>query len=105
MLRDLYNKIPRFIRNKYFITGLAFIVWIIFLDRNNLVSQYKQRKELIGLKKERQFYLDDTGRDSAALRKLATDSTEAERIGREKYNMKRDSEDVFIIVRREKENK
>jgi cell division protein DivIC len=105
MLSDLYHKIPPFLRNKYFLTGLAFIIWITFLDRNNFVSQYKYRKELKGLKNERQFYLDEIRRDSISLQKLATDSTESERIAREKYNMKRDSEDIFIIVHKEKDNK
>jgi len=100
MIKKLLDKIPSFLKNKYLLTGVVFLVLMLFLDRNNLVSQYKLRKELSGLKKELQFYRDEAKKDSIELSRLMGDSLELEKLGREKYMMKRDSEDIYIIVRK-----
>ena len=52
MIKKFIDKIPPILKNKYLITGVAFLILMLFLDRNNLVSQYKMRKELNGLRKE-----------------------------------------------------
>ena len=100
MLRKIYNRIPRFIRNKYFLTGLVFVVWMLFFDWNNFLSQLGLRSDLHKLQKERQFYINETSKDSIELQRLMNDSMEAEKIGREKYMMKKDSEDIFLIIQK-----
>lgn len=100
MFRKILDKVPPILKNKYLLTSVVFLVLILFLDRNNLVSQYKMRKELNGLKKELQFYRDQTIKDSMELSRLMGDSLELEKLGREKYLMKRDSEDIYLIVRK-----
>jgi len=79
---------------------MVFLILLLFLDRNNLVSQYKMRRELNGLRKELKFYHDQAKLDSIELHRLLSDSLELEKLGREKYMMKRDSEDIYIIVRK-----
>jgi cell division protein DivIC len=105
MFKKFIDKIPPILKNKYLITGVAFLLLMLFLDRNNLVSQYKMRKELNGLRKELQFYRDQAQKDSIELSRLIGDSLELEKLGREKYMMKRDSEDIYIIVRKPVKNK
>lgn len=105
MIKKFTDKIPSIFKNKYLLTGVAFLILMLFLDRNNLVSQYKMRKELIGLRKELQFYRDQAEKDSIELSRLTGDSLELEKLGREKYMMKRDSEDIYIIVRKPVKNK
>ena len=100
MIKKLLDRIPAFLKNKYFITTVVFLVLMIFLDRNNLISQYMLRKELIGLREELRFYREQAAKDSIELNRLLSDSLELEKLGREKYMMKRDSEDIYIIVRR-----
>jgi len=100
MIKKFVDKIPSFLKNKYLLTGVAFLVLMIFIDRNNLISQYKMRRELSGLRNELQFYKDQARMDSMELNRLLGDSLELEKLGREKYLMKRDSEDVYIIVRK-----
>mgnify|MGYP001018485808 FL=1 len=100
MIKKLLDRIPAFLKNKYFITTVVFLVLMIFLDRNNLISQYKLRKELNGLREELKFYSEQAVKDSIELNRLLSDSLELEKLGREKYMMKRDSEDIYIIVRR-----
>ena len=100
MVKKFFDKIPPILKNKYLLTGVAFLLLMLFLDRNNLISQYKMRKELNGLRKELQFYRDQAMMDSIELSRLLGDSLELEKLGREKYMMKRDSEDIYIIVRK-----
>jgi len=100
MIKKFVDKIPPILKNKYLLTGIAFLFLMLFLDRNNLVSQYKMRKELNGLRKELQFFREQAGKDSTELSRLMGDSLELEKLGREKYMMKRDSEDIYIIVRK-----
>ncbi|MBK7212327.1 MAG: septum formation initiator family protein [Bacteroidales bacterium] len=102
MFRKIYDRIPRFIRNKYFLVLLVFVVWMLFLDRNNFMSQIGLWSDLHKLQEEKKFYLDETAKDSVAYYKLMNDSIEAEKIGREKYMMKRDSEDIFLVVKKPK---
>ena len=101
----LLSKIPSFLKNKYLLTGVAFIIWLAFFDRNNLVSQFRSHKLLNDLKTERKFYIDEAQKDSASLHDLSTDTASMERYAREKYMMKKDSEDIYIIVREKKELK
>jgi len=98
----MLSKIPPFLKNKYLLTGLAFIVWLAFFDRNNLVSQFRTHKVLDDLKTEKNFYIDQAKIDSVALHDLTTDTASMERYAREKYMMKKDSEDIYIIVREKK---
>ena len=100
MIKKFTDKIPSILKNKYLLTGVAFLLLMVFLDRNNLVSQYKMRQELNGLKNELQFFHDQAKMDSIELSRLMNDSLELEKLGREKYMMKRDSEDIYIIVRK-----
>jgi hypothetical protein len=104
MIKAFFDRIPPILKNKYLITGVAFLVVILFLDRNNLISQYRMRKELNGLRRELKFYQEQAYKDSLEYTRLMSDSLELEKLGREKYLMKRDSEDVYIIIRKPGKN-
>ena len=58
------------------------------------------RNDLQKLQAEKQFYLDEIRKDKAAVEVLMTDERNLERFAREKYLMKRDNEDVYLIIRR-----
>ncbi|HVV53862.1 MAG TPA: septum formation initiator family protein [Mucilaginibacter sp.] len=91
-------------RNKYFLVTLAFVVWMLFFDRNDILSQYQYHSQLSKLKQERDFYLKETAKVHHDLDELTTNKAELEKFAREKYLMKRDNEDVFVIMPDKKEN-
>jgi cell division protein FtsB len=91
------------LRNKYFLVTVAFIVWMIFFDKNDLYSQYKFHQQLNKLKQERDFYQKETAKVSKDLDELTSDKAKLEKFAREKYLMKKDNEDVFVIVKEKKE--
>ncbi len=86
-------------KNKYFIVTAAFIVWMLFFDKNDLVSQYEYRKQVNTLKEERDFFTKETEKVSKDLDELTSNPQKLEKFAREKYLMKKENEDVFVIVK------
>ncbi|TZF84979.1 septum formation initiator family protein [Pedobacter sp. BS3] len=86
------------IRNKYLISAVAFVVWMLFFDRNDLMSQYEYRTQLNKLEEEKEFYTQQIEKVKQDLDELTTNREQLEKFAREKYHMKKDNEDVYIIV-------
>ncbi len=96
-IRNIITLLPKPLRNKYLVLLLLFILWIIFLDDYNLIHQKKIKNNVDELKELKDFYISEIKSDSAELSKLKNDSNEQERFAREKFLMKKDNEDIFII--------
>ena len=96
-IRNIINLLPKPLRNKYLILLLLFIFWIVFLDDYNLINQNKMKNNVDDLKEQKEFYISEIKSDSTELSNLKNDSEEQERFAREKFLMKKDNEDVFII--------
>ena len=94
----MINKLPKFTRNFYFLGGMAFICWMLFLDSNDLYTQYKLNSQLNTLNNEKEFYLEKIEEVRQERKQLLTDSETLEKFAREKYLMKKESEDLFVIV-------
>ncbi len=91
-------RIPRLLRNKYLLTGGAFAVWMIFFDyRDVITTHFRQRRELQRLEESRSYYEQEIARTRKELEQLKTDPALLEKYAREKYRMKKDNEDLFII--------
>jgi cell division protein FtsB len=91
------------LKNKFFLVTLAFVVWMIFFDRNDLFSQYEYRRQVNKLKAERDFYKAQTDEVNKELDELTSNPKQLEKFAREKYLMKKDNEDVFVIVHEKKD--
>ena len=89
-------------RNKYFVVTVAFAVWMVFFDKNDLFSQYQYHSQLSKLRHERDFYQKETDKVHQELTELTTNKEMLEKFAREKYLMKKDNEDVFVIVKDKK---
>lgn len=86
-------------KNKFFLVTIAFVVWMIFFDKNDLYSQYQYRQQVNKLRQERDFYKKQTTDVNTQLIELTTDNAALEKFAREKYLMKKDNEDVFLVER------
>lgn len=93
------NKFIRIIRNKYYLTLIIFFIWMLFIDRNDFISQYSYRSTLRQLEKDKLYYQEEISKVKADLDELSTNQSKLEKFAREKYLMKKDNEDIFIIVR------
>lgn len=85
-------------KNKFFWVTAAFIVWMLFFDKNDLLSQYDYHQQLDKLKQEKKFYTTETAKVNKDLNELTSDPEQLEKFAREKYLMKKDNEDVYVIV-------
>jgi cell division protein FtsB len=85
------------IKNKFFLATVAFIIWMIFFDKNDLFSQYEYHQQLSKLKQEQEFYKTQTAQVNKDLDELTSDKAKLEKFAREKYLMKKENEDVFVI--------
>jgi tRNA G18 (ribose-2'-O)-methylase SpoU len=94
----ILKKIFSVLFNKYLLTTIAFIVWMVFFDSNNLITRNKLQATLDSLNQVKQYYLQEISQDSAMYQGLLRDSNQLERFAREKYLMKRDHEDLFLVV-------
>jgi cell division protein FtsB len=91
------------VKNKFFLVTIAFLIWMVFLDKNDLYSQYSKHNDVVELTKQRDFLLQQTTQVTKDLDELTSDPEKLEKFAREKYLMKKDNEDVFVIVRKKKE--
>ena len=92
------KRLVSLLKNKYFISGLAFLVWMSFFDRNDMISQLEYRSQVNKLKDEKEFYTKEIAQVEKDLTELTTNQQKLEKFARDKYLMKRDNEDVFVIV-------
>jgi len=95
------NRLISLLKNKYFITSIAFLVWMLFFDRNDIIAQFDYRNDVLKLKNEKEFYVKEIAQVEKDLTELTTDQQKLEKFAREKYMMKKDNEDVFVIVEEE----
>lgn len=101
----LYNLLPPFLRNRYLIALIMFIVWVLLFDNNNLVDRYHNIKVLRQLQSDREYYTNRIEEDRRKLNELRTNNENLEKFAREQYYMKRDDEDIYIVVTESQEKK
>ncbi|SDP05772.1 Cell division protein FtsB [Mucilaginibacter sp. OK268] len=97
------KRLINLVKNKFFLVTMAFLVWMIFFDKNDLFSQYEYRRQVNKLKEERDFYKKETDQVNKELDELTSNPQKLEKFAREKYLMKKDNEDVYVIVHEKKE--
>jgi len=93
----LLNLIPAWLKNKYFLSASAFIVWILFFDPRDVFTQMEHRRELKELQISKAWYQKEIAKESIEAEQLRTNPAKIEKYARENYLMKRDNEDIFLI--------
>lgn len=90
--------ISKIIRNKYILTAAAFAVWMFFFDNRDVITtHFKHRSELNRLEKSRNWYQEEIRTTREELEQLRSSADILEKYAREKYRMKKDNEDLFVI--------
>jgi cell division protein FtsB len=91
--------IVKILINRYFLSIVAFIVWMIFFDNNSLKRQKILNARIDEIKGMRTFYTTEIAKNNKEIYELETNIETIEKYAREKYMMKRDSEDVYVVTR------
>ena len=93
-LQDVLEALPAPLKNKYFVVLVLFFAWMIFFDKHNVLVQWELQQTLDGLEEDKAFY-EQKLEDAKQMRYDL--EINLEKFARERYYMKRNDEDVFII--------
>jgi cell division protein DivIC len=86
------------VRNKYVLTSILFVLWMLMFDQNNLNERRKNNRDYNQLIKERDYFQTKIEENRKRIQELKTNDDNLEKFAREQYLMKKDNEDIFLIV-------
>lgn len=92
--------ILRYLRSKLTWQWAVILVLIFFafvISDNNIFDRISYSYQISNLKSEIEYYQEMKKSDSIKIEQLKVDKQEIEKFGREKYLMKKDNEDLFLI--------
>jgi cell division protein DivIC len=94
----MFRKLPKAFRNFYFVTAAIFLIWMLVLDSNNLIARFQLSSKLDALEDEKEYYESKILEVQKDHDELFGDRESIEKFAREKYLMKKKSEDIYVIV-------
>ena len=86
----------KYIGNRYVLILLFFTIWMLFLDNYSYLDHRFLDKQIDELESNKKYYQEEIIKDSKNI-KLLKNPNQVEKYAREKYFMKKDSEDIYII--------
>ena len=98
MFKLYWEKVPNWLKNRYALTTITFVVWMLFFDTNDVFMLYKLRNELNTIQTEKEYFNDRIIETKSDLDNLLNDNDKLEKFAREKYLMKNSDEEIFVIV-------
>jgi cell division protein DivIC len=95
----LFEKYPalKWLTNKYALTGLGFVIWMIFLDANNYFIHAELDEQIENLENDIEFYEETLAEERELLHQLETNPEAFERYARENFGMHKEGETITII--------
>ncbi len=97
----MFSKLPHFTKNFYFISLVVFLIWMFFFDSNDLVTQYQLNRKLNDLENEKAYFEEKILEVKKDREELLSNRALLEKFARENYYMKKQTEDLYIIVEEE----
>lgn len=97
-IRFEMKKFLRYGSNFYVLATLFFMFWMLFIDSNNLVNQFRLSQKLHQLEDQKEFYLEKKNKIKAEREELMSNPKLLEKFARERYLMKKPTEDLYVIV-------
>ncbi len=91
-------KFLNLLKNKYFIVIVVLISWLLYFDKNDVFTQYELVQKCNKLTVEKEYYISEIENNKREINELENNYKSLETFAREKYLMKKDSEDVFVFT-------
>lgn len=91
------HRVGKVLLNKYFIVGLFFLVWICFIDTNNVGQMIRSRRTIRSQRQQIEYYNQEISRMGRKLEQLQSQRDTLEKFAREEYYYQLDGEDVYVI--------
>ena len=97
-LEETIQKKPwlKIVSNKYLLISLLFAVWMLFLDNYSYMDQRQLNKQIDELQDNKKYYQEEIKKDNQSI-KLLKNQDQVEKYAREKYYMKKENEDIYIV--------
>lgn len=99
-LQLLIQKLPKPLQNKYFVVLVVFFFLLVFVDKHDLVTQFKLKNSNNRLEHDKAYYerkIEEAKQDKQNM------EVDKEKFAREKYHMHKADEEVFIIPEEKKD--
>lgn len=96
--KKLLRHLPHFVRNRYGAGVLVLLFWITFMHDYDLYTTFKLRRELHKMQEQHAWYAQEIQRSKEQLHELGSNNALKEKFARETYLMKRDNEEIFVLV-------
>jgi cell division protein FtsB len=91
------KKLFRIITNKFLLTGIAFLVWMLYFDQNDWSSQQRRKQELQDTEDNIAYLNSEIARMEKDHADMKSNPQKIEQYAREHYKMKRENEDLYIV--------
>lgn len=95
-VKTLFKLLLLKLKNPFIFMGFIFFLWMIFFDSNSFINHKRLSKTIDQLRKDQNYYKEQIKSDSITLEKLS-DKEGLEKYAREKYHMKKENEEIFLI--------
>ena len=93
------KKLWKVVSNKFLVTGIAFAAWMVFFDQNNWTAQKERNNALKDTERNIAYLNEEIADMEKEFLELTTNPERLEQYAREKYKMKKDNEDIYIVER------
>lgn len=88
----------KILTNKFLLTGIAFLLLMMFFDQNDWFTQHAREQELEQLQQKIDHIHSEKQRMEQELAELSNNPAQLEKLAREKYHLKKEDEDLYLIV-------
>ncbi len=96
-LKDIRDALATLLNSKYMLVVIGFLLWMAFMDEDNIYVRYTYGKKIEVLEKEKAKLESEIESDKRKMKELKTNKESLEKFAREEYYMKKDNEVIFII--------
>lgn len=93
------QKIRGLFKNFYFLFFLCFVLWMTIIDSNGFINRYRLSDKLSELNSQKEFYIKEIDKVSLDKERFESDQELLEKYAREEYLMKKESEDIFYVIK------
>ena len=97
LLMKFTQLIPPFLRNKYLVSLSLFAIWMLFFDKNDFFTQLQRKKDLYEIEESKSYFAQKIDDSKKFSRDMQNNAAAIEKFAREKYHMKRENEDLFLV--------
>jgi cell division protein FtsB len=91
------QRLKQIVTNKYILAGTFFLVWMLFFDQRDFFQQLDRKKDLNQLEAKKVFYQKEIEKSRKELSDLQSNPAAIEKFARERFLMKKEGEDIFIL--------